>query len=35
MQSDAPVTVKRGGKTVGVITAKRVLQTVVEGTETS
>jgi len=35
MQSDAPVTVKRGGKPVGVITAKRVLQTVVEGTETS
>jgi len=35
MQSDAPVTVKRGGKTVGVITAKRVLRTVVEGTETS
>lgn len=35
MQSDAPVTVKRGGKTVGVITAKRVLQTVIEGTETS
>jgi glycine betaine/proline transport system ATP-binding protein len=35
MQSDAPVKVKRGGKMVGVITAKRVLQTVVEGTETS
>ena len=35
MQSDAPVMVKRDGKTVGVITAKRVLQTVVEGTETS
>jgi len=35
MQSDATVTVKRGGKTVGVITAKRVLQTVIEGTETS
>jgi len=35
MQSDAPVTVKRAGKRVGVITTKRVLQTVVEGTETS
>jgi glycine betaine/proline transport system ATP-binding protein len=35
MHSDAPVTVQRAGKTVGVITAKRVLQTVVEGTETS
>lgn len=35
MVSGGPVLVKKGNKTVGVITSGRVLKTVIEGTETS
>lgn len=35
MQSGGPVLVKEGGKVKGVITSNRVLQTVIEGAETS
>ena len=35
MAGDEPVTVRQDGKTIGVITPKTLLQTVIEGTETS
>jgi predicted transcriptional regulator len=35
MEDDAPLRVIKQNKTVGLITRKRLLQTVIEGTETS